>query len=54
MGEAPAQRAEGVRALTAKTEPYEAQPESAAGLTPSVTLRVTAPPLRGSMGAVRR
>jgi len=50
MGEVSPKATEGVRALTVQTKPLEAQPETSAGLTPSVTLRVTAPPSRGSGG----
>ncbi len=39
---------EGVRALALKLKPPKALLETLAGLTPSVTLRVTAPPSRGS------
>jgi|CXWL01.1.fsa_nt_gi hypothetical protein len=38
----------GVRALMMQAMPHEAPFETRAGLTPSVTLRVTAPPSRGS------
>jgi hypothetical protein len=40
---------EGVLAQPMKEKPPEAVSEPAADLTPSVTLRVTAPPLRGSV-----
>lgn len=48
MGEVSPKATEGVRALTVKAKPQEARSETAACLTPSVTLRVTAPPSRGS------
>jgi protein ImuB len=47
MGEVAAKRPEGVRAQPVKKAPQEAMPETLAGFTPSVTLRVTAPPSRG-------
>ena len=48
MGEVAAKRPEGVRAQAGKTKPQEAKSEKPAGLTPSVALCATAPPLRGS------
>ncbi len=48
MGRIAAQRRGGVRARAMKALPREAPSETSARLTPSVTLRVTAPPSRGS------
>jgi len=48
MGEVSPKATEGVRAPTVKKTPNKAEPETAAGLTPSVSLRETAPPSRGS------
>lgn len=48
MGEVSPKATKGARALTVKTKPREAKSETSVGLTPSVTLRVTAPPSRGS------
>ncbi|MGD9815087.1 MAG: DNA polymerase Y family protein [Hyphomonadaceae bacterium] len=48
-GEVAAQRPEGVRAPVVKTKPHVAQMEAPAGLTPSVALRATDPPSRGSV-----
>jgi threonine/homoserine/homoserine lactone efflux protein len=44
----------GVRARSMKKGPYEAPSEPPAGLTPSVALRATAPPSRGSTGSAYR
>jgi hypothetical protein len=54
LGEVAAKRPEGVFALPAKEKPREALSENAAGLTPSVALRATAPPLRGGGPPVRQ
>jgi protein ImuB len=56
MGEVAAKRPEGVWAQPVKKTPQEAMPGPPSGLTPSVTLRVTAPPSRGSRsdGVMRR
>ncbi|MGD9966117.1 MAG: biotin carboxylase N-terminal domain-containing protein [Hyphomonadaceae bacterium] len=51
MGRVAAERRGGVRALASKKEHSEARSETFAGLTLSVTLRVTAPPSRGSGSA---
>ena len=48
MGEVAAQRPEGVRAPTPQALPHEALLETSAAPTPSVALRATAPPSRGS------
>jgi hypothetical protein len=49
MGEvASVSEPEGVRALSAQIMPLDAMSATQAGLTPSVSLRVTAPPSRGS------
>lgn len=51
MGRVAAKRRGGVRAPALKALPNEAQFETSASLTPSVTLRVTAPPSKGSGSA---
>ncbi len=48
MGEVSPQATEGVRALLLTEMSHEATAETSAGLTPSVMLRMTAPPSRGS------
>ena len=51
MGEVAAKRPEGVRALTVKRKPSEAQAARAAGLAPSVALTRDSSPIEGERGA---